>query len=96
MVVCCYLCPTEKRELDGSAEELLDKHKYLRPAKEYGIRKQAKLFTKRVAGVKKFCIFAVRLNGAQKQVRLRVWKGIKVTKKTLKFLQKNIWSIRNK
>ena len=63
-VVSFYLCPTEKREYNSSAEELLAKHKTLRYFNKRRIKKTSKFFTKRVAGLKRVCIFAVPNTGS--------------------------------
>ncbi|MCT2564743.1 hypothetical protein, partial [Chryseobacterium herbae] len=64
-----------------STEELLDKHNNLNELK--GCRRESflKFLEIKVAGIKKVCIFAVRLNGEQKRVKIEVKEGLRLLKK---------------
>ena len=76
-----YLCPTEKREYNSSAEGPLGRQKRYYFQEEASEKKTSKLFEKKVVSLKRVCIFAVPIRGSAGVERLRVWEGLRLLKK---------------
>lgn len=83
-VVSFYLCPTEKRKRFGSAEELLDKQKQYY-FKKNQTKKKLENFSKKSCQLKKSLYLCSPNQRERRSEGIEVKRGIKVTKKTLKF-----------
>jgi hypothetical protein len=57
--------------------------------KETG-EKTSKFFTKKVAGLKRVCIFAVPITGSAGVERLMFWRGLGLIQETLNFFSKHL------
>jgi hypothetical protein len=81
VAISCYLCPTEKREYNSSAEEPLDRQEHYETSKRNKRKKTSKLLTKKVVRLKRVCIFAVPNKGSAGVDGLRLMKGLRLLKK---------------